>query len=81
MTVIVAPATTVPSAHGKPALHAPLAERTVSPVGVGSLSVTLTASDGPAFLRVIVYVIGAPGVAFAGPVLPIIPATRPLHCD
>src|SRR5215813_7807836 len=62
-----APATIVPSAHGKPPLQAPLADTKVSPVGVGSLSVTVAASDGPAFVTVIVYVTDVPAVACTGP--------------
>src|SRR5262249_3195531 len=61
------PATIVPSEHGKPPLRAPLADMQVSPAGAGSLSVTLAASDGPAFVTVIAYVTVDPGVACVGP--------------
>src|SRR4051794_38285847 len=40
------PATIVPSEHGNPPPQAPLADTKVSPVGVTSVSTTLTASDG-----------------------------------
>src|SRR5262252_3743548 len=71
MVTGAAPATIVPSEHGKPPLHAPLADTKVSPVGVGSLSVTFAASDGPASVTVIAYVIVDPGVACAGPLFEI----------
>src|SRR5712671_2667970 len=60
-------APSVPSEQGNPALQAPLADTKVSPGGAGSASVTLIASDGPAFVTVIVYEIDVPATACTGP--------------
>ena len=52
--VRVAPAATTPSAHGKAVGHAPVFDTHVNPGGVGSLTTTPTASDGPVLVTVIV---------------------------
>ena len=44
----------VPSAHGYGPLHAPLFETKVRPAGVGSLTWTFAAGEGPRFETVIV---------------------------
>ena len=49
-----APAGTVPSAHGKAVRQSPVFDTKVSPAGVASVTTTLAASDGPAFVTVIV---------------------------
>ena len=49
-----APGGSVPRAHGKAVAQAPAFETNVRPGGVGSVSVTPAASDGPAFVTVIV---------------------------
>src|SRR5262249_34758166 len=67
MATGAAPAAIVPSEHGNPPLHAPLAETNVSPAGGGSVTGTLNASDGPAVVTVIGDATGDPGVAFDGP--------------
>jgi hypothetical protein len=54
--VAVAKGTSVPSEHGKGVVQAPLLETNVSPAGVGSLTETLCASDGPAFVTLMEYV-------------------------
>ena len=50
-------------------LHGADAETNVRPVGVGSLSVTAEASEGPLFVTLIVKVMFDPGVNVGGPVL------------
>ena len=52
--VPTAPAASVPSAHGKAVVHAPAFDTNVRPGGVGSATVTATASDGPAFVTTVV---------------------------
>src|SRR2546428_6914544 len=58
----------LPSAQGNE-LHAPVAETKLSRGGVGSVSCTEAASEGPLFVTLIVYVTFVPGLAVAGPVL------------
>ena len=52
--VCTAPGARVPSAHGEAVVHAPAFDTNVRPVGVGSVTVTATASDGPAFVTTVV---------------------------
>jgi hypothetical protein len=52
--VRVAPAGTVPSEQGNAVAQAPLFETKVSPLGVGSATVTLVASELPLFVTRIV---------------------------
>lgn len=52
--VAVWPLVIVPSAQGKAVVHAPLLETKVRLAGVGSLTVTPDASDGPIFVTVTV---------------------------
>ena len=54
MIVRVAPGGNVPRLHGKAVVQSPAFETNVRPGGVGSASVTPVASDGPAFVTVIV---------------------------
>src|SRR5262245_36342332 len=61
------PAAIVPSAHGNPPLHGPVAETKVRPAGVESVRVTLNASDGPTLVTVIAYATVDPGAVFTGP--------------
>src|SRR5262245_10680275 len=61
-----APAAIVPSVQGN-AVHGPLADTKLRPVGVGLERVTSRASDGPAFVTAIAYAIDVPAVAVAGP--------------
>ena len=70
MTVADAPAASVPRAHGETeVLHGADAETNVRPVGVGSLSDTAEAFEGPLFVTLMVNVMFDPGVKVAGPVL------------
>lgn len=68
MIVAEAPAASVPTLQGK-ALQAPLLESQVRPAGVGSDTVTPTASDGPRFVTVTVYVTWLPANCVAVPLL------------
>ena len=52
MIVRVAPAGTVPSAHGKAVTQSPVFDTNVSPAGVTSATATPAASEGPAFVTV-----------------------------
>ena len=52
--VLTAPAASVPSAHGEAVVQAPAFDTNVRPGGVGSVTVTATASDGPAFVTTVV---------------------------
>ena len=54
MIVRVAAGGSVPRVHGKAVVQSPAFETNVRPGGVGSVSVTPVASDGPAFVTVIV---------------------------
>ena len=54
MIVPTAPAASVPSAHGKAVAQAPAFDTNVRPGGVGSVTMTATASDGPAFVTTVV---------------------------
>jgi hypothetical protein len=54
VTVRVAPGANVPSAHGKAVVQSPAFETNVRPGGIWSVSVMAVASDGPAFVTVIV---------------------------
>src|SRR5689334_15037844 len=54
LTVTLAPAASVPSAHGKPPAHGALAPMNESPAGVASDSIAATASSGPLLLTTIV---------------------------
>ncbi len=65
----VAPGGTVPRAQGKAVVQSPAVLTKVRPAGVGSLTTTFAALDGPALLTWIVYTSVAPGTTFAGPVL------------
>jgi hypothetical protein len=58
---------TVPKLQGKAVRQSPVLETKLNPVGVGSLTITFAAFDGPSFLTVIVYVALEPGVMLAGP--------------
>ena len=49
-----APAGTVPSAHGNAVTQSPVLDTKVSPAGVTSVTTTVSAVDGPAFVTVIV---------------------------
>ena len=49
-----APAGTVPSAHGKGVVQAPVFDTKFSPAGVASETSTFAALDGPVFVTVIV---------------------------
>lgn len=60
------PLVSVPMAHGN-AVHAPLTDTSDKRAGVGSVTFTLCASDGPLFVTVIVNVTFEPGFADAGP--------------
>ena len=69
MTAVDAPAASVPRAQGETeVLHGVDAETKVRPVGVGSVSVTAEASEGPLFVTLIVKVMFDPGVNVGGPV-------------
>ena len=52
--VRVAARGSVPRSHGKAVVQSPAFATKVRPGGVGSATVTLVASDGPAFVTVIV---------------------------
>src|SRR5262249_10864396 len=65
-----------PSAHGKAVVQSPVLETNVSPGGVGSLTATLFADDGPPFVTVMVYVAVLPGTTLAGPVFVIARSAR-----
>ena len=52
--VRVAPAGTTPSAQGKAVVQSPVFDTHVRPAGVGSLTTTPAASDGPVLVTVIV---------------------------
>src|SRR5205085_6356862 len=67
--VAVWPALSVPRLHGYAVAQAPLFEMKARPVGVVSLTATLVAGDGPAFVTATVYVMFCPVFADAGPVL------------
>ena len=54
MIVRVAPAGNVPRLHGKAVVQSPAFDDERQAGGVGSASVTPVASDGPAFVTVIV---------------------------
>jgi len=41
-----------PSTHGNAVVQAPLVETKVRPAGVGSVTVTLSATDGPSLVMV-----------------------------
>jgi len=49
-----APAATVPIVHGKAVTQSPAFDTNVSPAGVASSILTLSAFDGPAFVTAIV---------------------------
>jgi hypothetical protein len=67
-----APAATVPRLHGKAVTHAPAFEMNVRPAGVGSVTDTACASDGPLSVTTVVKTtFGPPGTAVAGPVFAI----------
>ena len=51
----------MPSEHGYGVVHAPVFETNVNPAGVGSVTVTPVASDGPAFVTVTAYVSNVSG--------------------
>jgi hypothetical protein len=70
--VLVVFGATVPKPHGKAVRQSPVLETKFKPAGVGSLTITFAALDGPSFLTVIVYVALEPGVMLAGPVLLIV---------
>src|SRR5262249_50254210 len=57
----------VPSAHGKDVMQSPLLDTKVRPGGVGSVSSTSFAADGPALLTTMVYDTVCPGSTLAGP--------------
>jgi hypothetical protein len=67
-TLWLCPALRLPIEQGNE-LHAPLAETNVRPDGVGSLSDTLVASEGPPLVTVIVYTMFVPAGALEGPLL------------
>src|SRR5258707_12008668 len=60
------PLAMVPSEQGKTA-QAPATETSVVPAGVGSLSWTFAAGDGPLLMTLIAYVIWLPAVSSCGP--------------
>ena len=66
--VRVAPEATAPSAHGNAATQSPAFDTNVSPAGVTSATDTAAASDGPAFVTVIVYVTLFPATTVVVPV-------------
>src|SRR5687768_18093401 len=67
--VFVEPAPTVPSEQGKAVVQSPLFETKVRFAGVGSLTMTLSAADGPALFTRMVYEMFCPTPALAGPLL------------
>src|SRR5450432_1515309 len=70
--VRVASGASVPSAQGNAPVHAPAFDRNTRPAGVGSVTVTPSASDGPLFVITDVNTtFGPPGTAVAGPVFTI----------
>src|SRR5262245_62205318 len=62
----VAPAASVPSAHGNAVVQSPAFDTNVSPAGAGSSTTTAGAVDGPTFVTAIVEVSGVPGTANDG---------------
>src|SRR5215475_15170325 len=62
----------VPSMHGYAVVQAPLLDMNTSPGGVGSVTTTLAAADGPKFFTTTVNPAVSPAVAPAGPVFVIV---------
>lgn len=72
VVVLVVFGAMVPKLQGKAVVQSPMFETKFNPAGVGSLTTTFAAFDGPSFLTVIVYVALEPGVMLAGPTLLIV---------
>src|SRR5215475_10547057 len=62
----------VPSMHGYAVVQAPLLDMKINPGGVGSVTTTLAAADGPRFFTTTVNTAVVPAVAPAGPVFVIV---------
>src|SRR5438105_2666721 len=54
--------------HGYAVAHAPLFDWNAMPTGVGSLTTTFAAGEGPRLVTTTVYVTFCPGLALRGPV-------------
>src|SRR5688572_6899695 len=67
--VLVTPAPSVPSEHGKAVVQSPLFETKVMFAGVGSFTITFAAADGPALFTVMVKATFWPTAPVVGPVL------------
>src|SRR5215831_11023609 len=63
------PGGSVPRLHGKDVVHAPAFDTKISPGGAGSLTITLNALEGPAFVTVMTYATLLPGTTTGGPAL------------
>src|SRR5262249_33677730 len=61
------PGASVPSAHGKAVVQAPLLDTKVRPAGVGAFTTTLVAAGAPLLLPTIAETAGLPGTPLTGP--------------
>src|SRR5262245_31065742 len=66
--ILVSPEANDPRTHGNAVVHAPAFDAKINPAGVGSVTVTAAAAEGPALVTISVYVATLPARITAGPV-------------